>query len=64
MAIDSPESLIRELKEWRRRHKISQVELANLIGVKKQNLNDWFIKGRKPSLAHGLLIQKFLRENK
>ena len=62
---DNPDAknLVKELKTWARKRKVTEYRLAKMLGVDRERVNKWFAGKLLPSLQHGLEIQKFLKEN-
>ena|ERR1700730_3774637 len=61
MAPERVRKLINELKEYSRRHEIKQIELASMLGIKPQQLNDWFNGRREPTAERVLHIMELLK---
>jgi DNA-binding XRE family transcriptional regulator len=58
------DDLINELKTWAGEKDISQSDIARMLGVTRQRVNDWFIGKAKPNLEAWLKIKEFLRKNR
>jgi len=56
--------LINELKAWVNESNVNQADLARMLGVTRQRVNDWFIGKTKPTLEAWLKIQMFLRKHR
>jgi transcriptional regulator with XRE-family HTH domain len=55
------EALINELKAWCKEKHGRNTEIAEMLGVSRQLVSDWFAGTAVPTLATGLKIQKFLK---
>jgi transcriptional regulator with XRE-family HTH domain len=58
------EALINELKAWCKEKHGRNTEVAELLGVSRQLVSDWFSGGAVPTLATGLKIQAFLKKRR
>jgi predicted XRE-type DNA-binding protein len=58
------DDLVNELKTWVSQKDISQSDLARMLGVTRQRVNDWFIGKAKPNLQAWLKINAFLRKQR
>lgn len=61
MASERVQMLISELKDFALRYKIKQKDLAAMLGIKPQQLNDWFSGHRPPSADRVLQIQELIK---
>ncbi|MFC1808479.1 helix-turn-helix transcriptional regulator [Candidatus Omnitrophota bacterium] len=56
--------LIKKLEEYRLEHKISQEELAEMLGVHFITVNRWFNGRQKPNKMQEWHIKKMLKDSK
>jgi transcriptional regulator with XRE-family HTH domain len=58
------EKLLRELKEWADAEYGRRAKLAQLLGVSKQLVSEWFAGRSVPTWDHGLAIEAFLKKQR
>jgi DNA-binding XRE family transcriptional regulator len=58
-----PKEFLEELGAWSVEHYGRQRKLAEMLGVKPQQLNDWFAGRSMPTWKTGLQIQEFLAKS-
>jgi transcriptional regulator with XRE-family HTH domain len=58
------EALISELKAWCKQKHGRNAEIAEMLGVSRQLVSDWFSSNAVPTLAAGLKIQTFLKKHR
>ncbi|MCX5748869.1 MAG: helix-turn-helix transcriptional regulator [Candidatus Saganbacteria bacterium] len=56
--------LIKELEEYRLKNKITQVELAGILGVAFSTVNRWFNNRVKPNKIQKYHIENLLKTRK
>jgi DNA-binding XRE family transcriptional regulator len=56
--------LIAELRAWCDEKRGRQSQLARMLGIKRQSINEWFTGDSSPTLETGLKIQAFLRRER
>ena len=64
MPDDEIEALLAELKAWLSEKGLTQADLARMLGVSRQRLNQWMRGDAKPNLQAWLKIKQFLRGRK
>jgi transcriptional regulator with XRE-family HTH domain len=57
-------ALIDELQDWCKEKYGRNTEVAEMLGVSRQLVSDWFSGRTVPTLATGLKIQAFLKEKR
>ncbi|MCI7044615.1 MAG: helix-turn-helix transcriptional regulator [Spirochaetota bacterium] len=55
---------LEELERYRLEHRISQVKLAQMLGVSFATVNRWFNTRCQPNRIQQYHIEKFLKEHK
>ena len=60
MPPEEVERLVNELRDWCALMHGRQVEIANYLGVKKQQVQGWLTGRRKPGTKHYFAIRAFL----
>jgi DNA-binding transcriptional regulator YiaG len=61
MAPQRVRQIMVELKEYGLRHDLTQRQLASMIGIKPQQLNDWLNGRREPTAERLLVVLEVLR---
>ena len=61
MAPQRVRQIMVELKEYGLRHDLTQRQLAAMIGIKPQQLNDWLNGRREPTAERLLVVLEVLR---
>jgi DNA-binding transcriptional regulator YiaG len=61
MTSEHVQQVIADLKAYAHRARLKQKELAKLLGVTPQQLNDWFTGHREPGAGRILQIVEFLK---
>jgi len=56
--------LLGELRAWCAEKRGRQTQIAKMLGITRQSINDWLSGKTVPTLAAGLKIQAFLRQQK
>jgi predicted transcriptional regulator len=58
------DELLAGVKVWCARKRGRQTELANILGVQRSAVTNWFAGRKTPTLEQGLAIQEFLESEK
>jgi DNA-binding transcriptional regulator YiaG len=61
MTSERVKQVISDLKRYGERHKLKQREIAEKLGVKPQQLNDWFTGHREPTADRVLHILDLIK---
>jgi DNA-binding transcriptional regulator YiaG len=64
MPIRESERLLAELKEWADAEYGRRSQLAQMLGVSKQLVSEWFAGRSTPTWDHGLAIEAFLKKQR
>jgi DNA-binding XRE family transcriptional regulator len=64
MSGEETDKLLAELKEWCSQKRGRQAEIAKMLGITRQSINEWFTGDSSPSLEAGLKVQAFLRKQR
>jgi transcriptional regulator with XRE-family HTH domain len=64
MPYEEANRLIDALKAWALERNLSQSEIAERLGVGRQRVSNWFAGKAKPSLEHGIRIQRLLKSRR
>jgi transcriptional regulator with XRE-family HTH domain len=64
MPDDEIDDTINELKALAKEKGLSQADLARLLGVTRQRVNDWFIGKVRPNLPAYLKVKAFLKTHR
>jgi DNA-binding XRE family transcriptional regulator len=56
--------LLAELRVWCDEKRGRQAQIAKMLGLPRQSINDWFAGKSVPTLQAGLKIQAFLRQER
>ena len=56
--------LLAELRVWCDEKRGRQTQIAKMLGLPRQSINDWFAGKSVPTLQAGLKIQAFLRQER
>src|ERR1700752_4283029 len=57
------QKLLDALKGYCQKHDIKQADLARMLGIRRQQLNDYLSRRKQPSGDKVLLMQELLRKN-
>jgi transcriptional regulator with XRE-family HTH domain len=64
MPEDEISAVLTQLKAWLVEKKLTEADLARMLGVSRQRLNQWMRGDARPNLQAWLKIKQFLRGRK